>query len=122
MTKKRLKANKPNVKSPSPPIRSKSEDAERIIRAIVEKGKEKGFLTYEEMNNDLPEGTISPASLDSLLATLDEMGVNIIDEADVEKQTGEDFEVSEGEAGKAKVLRDDRILEKEMAGAEAPRA
>jgi hypothetical protein len=33
----------------------KIKHAEGQIRALIEKGKKKGFLTYEEMNDQLPE-------------------------------------------------------------------
>ena len=49
-------------------------------------------MTYEEINDALPDEIISPARLDSLLMTLDELGVQVLDEAEVEKDTEEDFE------------------------------
>jgi RNA polymerase primary sigma factor len=101
----------------------KIKNAEQQIKAITEKGKRKGYLTYEEMNEDLPEDIVSPDRLDSLLAALDEMGINIIDEADVEKQTGEEFEApeSEQEAAKEEQLKADELLEKQLVGAEVSR-
>ncbi len=56
---------------------------EEKIKDIVEKGKKKGYITYEEMNDELPDQAISPNRLDSLLMTLDELGVQILDEADL---------------------------------------
>ena len=58
---------------------------EEQIKLLIEKAKKKGYITYEEMNEQLPDEAISPNRLDSLLMSLDEMGINIIDEADVEK-------------------------------------
>jgi hypothetical protein len=57
--------------------------------ARLSKGARKGYLTYEEINDALPDEIISPARLDSLLMTLDELGVQILDEADVEKDADE---------------------------------
>ncbi|MDD5063698.1 MAG: RNA polymerase sigma factor RpoD [Phycisphaerae bacterium] len=98
-------------------------DAELQIKAITEKGKRKGYLTYEEMNEDLPEDMVSPDRLDTLLAALDEMGINIIDEADVEKHTGEEFGApeSEHEAVKEDQLKADELLEKQLVSAEVSR-
>jgi RNA polymerase primary sigma factor len=82
--------------------------AESMISAIVEKGKKKGYLTYEEMNDELPDEAISPNRLDSLLMTLDEMGVQLLDEADVVKRGEEDFiDEDEDEDTKAKKGKDD---------------
>ena len=44
-------------------------DTEAKIKAIIGKGKKKGYLTYEEMNAELPDEIIAPARLDTLLAT-----------------------------------------------------
>jgi len=97
--------------------------AEAAIKALVEKGKKKGYLTYEEMNADLPDEAISPNRLDSLLMTLDDLGVQLLDEVDLAKREQEDF--AESDAGPAKVkdagAKADRILERELAEGEAKR-
>ncbi len=54
------------------------------IEALIEKGKRLGFLTYEEINEDLPDEAISPDKLDSLLMTLDELGIELIDESEAD--------------------------------------
>ncbi|MFI4913342.1 MAG: RNA polymerase sigma factor RpoD [Sedimentisphaeraceae bacterium JB056] len=56
---------------------------EEKIKEIIEKGKKKGYITYEEMNEELPDQAISPNRLDSLLMTLDELGIQILDDADL---------------------------------------
>ncbi len=90
-------------------IAGRKEKIEQVISGIIKKGREKGYLTYEEINDALPDEIISPARLDSLLMTLDELGVQILDEADVEKDTDDDFEDTD------KVGRgDDEDLEEDM--------
>ncbi len=132
MAKKRLKASKPKTsenKTGQKQIKqSKTESAEAQIQALVEKGRKKGYLTYEEMNDELPEELVSPSRLDSILATLDEIGVNIIDEADVPKHIQEKeedkFEVIDEDAVivKGKQLKkDDEILERQLVSAESAR-
>ncbi len=123
MAKKRIRASKPDARDGAELSAStKFKDAELQIKAITEKGRRKGYLTYEEMNEDLPEDMVTPDRLDSLLATLDEMGINIIDESDVEKHAGEEFESPEGGTEAAKEqLKEDEILEKQLVGAEVGR-
>jgi RNA polymerase primary sigma factor len=79
------------------------------IKLILEKAKKKGFITYEEMNNELPDESISPARLESLIMTLDEMGISLLDETELEKQKEEedDFEVDDD------VLVDEEVAEEE---------
>ena len=90
---------------------------DRSVEQLVVLGKKKGYLTYDEMNDDLPDSAVSPSRLDNLLATLDEMGIKLLDEADVEKKSEDEFEESAGKLGDGK-LRDDEMLEKQLAGAE----
>jgi RNA polymerase primary sigma factor len=109
-------------------------DAEGKIKAMIEKGKKKGYLTYEEMNADLPEDLVSPARLDTLLVLLDEMGISLIDEADVDKHGApaeiaeEDFEPVEAEIPvepvaeeEPVIIEEDKIIEKELVTAEQNR-
>jgi RNA polymerase primary sigma factor len=106
-------------------------DPEQQIKLLVQKGRKKGFLTYEEMNDDLPEDAISPARLDRLLATLDEMGISLLDEADVESQQvaktqEEEFDTSEDdlsdeESEKEQQLKEDELLERQLVGEEGAR-
>ena len=57
-----------------------SQKIERQVKRLIDKGKEKGYLTYEEVNDLLPGEIISPEKLDSVLMTLDEHGIEIKDE------------------------------------------
>ena len=50
------------------------------IKALIERGKAQGFLTYDEMNDLLPEEAIAPDKLDNILRMLDELGIELVDE------------------------------------------
>jgi len=58
------------------------------VKKLIAKGKERGYLTYEEMNDDLPDEAVSPDKLDSLLMTLDELGIELIDEEEAAQRRG----------------------------------
>jgi len=67
----------------SPFIGSGSQaEADLRVRALLDLGKSRGFLTYEELNERLPDEVVSPDKLDSLLMHIDEMGIKLIDEYD----------------------------------------
>ena len=57
--------------------------AEEQIAALMERGKTQGYLTYEEMNDSLPDDIVNPERLDRILMHLDELGVDLIDETEV---------------------------------------
>ena len=54
------------------------------VDALLDLGSGRGYLTYEELNLKLPDEVVSPDKLDSLLMTIDEMGITLIDETDVD--------------------------------------
>jgi RNA polymerase primary sigma factor len=125
----KIRAKEPQQGKAQPPV-----DAETKIKLMIEKGKKKGYLTYEEMNADLPEDLVSPARLDALLTSLDEMGISLIDEADVDKHGApaeiaeEDFEPVEAELPvepvveeEPVVIEEDKIIEKEIVESEPGR-
>ena len=59
------------------------EEVDSRVQAILDLGTSRGYLTYEELNEKLPDEVVSPDKLDSLLMMIDEMGIRLIDEADV---------------------------------------
>src|SRR5207248_4814723 len=68
----------------SPLIGSGSqEEVDLRVAALIDLGKSRGYLTYEELNEKLPDEVVSPDKLDSLLMMIDEMGIKLIDEQDV---------------------------------------
>ena len=87
---------------------ARKEKIEKTIKAIISKAKKRGFLTYEELNDTLPDEIISPARLDSLLMTFDEMGIRLLDAADAVK--GDDNFEEANKVGHTEA-EDDRALE-----------
>ncbi len=112
-----------------PQMPEKPADAEGQIKMLLKRGKGKGFLTYEEINDDLPEMAISADRLDRLLATFDAMGITLLDESDAraqefDKQQDDDFDAPSDAALPASrtTKRDrDELLERELVGTSAPR-
>jgi RNA polymerase primary sigma factor len=56
----------------------KEETTDKVTQ-LVDMGKEKGFLTYEEVNNRLSSDIFSPGQVDDLLVMLGEMDIEIVD-------------------------------------------
>jgi RNA polymerase primary sigma factor len=96
------------------------EKVDQAIQTIIEKGRKKGFLTYEELNDDLPDEVISPNQLDSLLMTLDENGVQLLDEANVKKTPeDEEFEQAVPLGAVEEISEEDLTLEVELTETES---
>jgi RNA polymerase primary sigma factor len=121
-TKKADSSNSKKIIVATKPTNYRIRFAESQIEALIKRGKEKGYLTYEEMNEDLPEEAVSPARLDRLLMTLDEAGITLMDEADMQKRQEEDFDSESrlpGAADSDKEQIKDEVLEKELVGPDA---
>ena len=67
------------------------EKTSQKIKTLVLKGKDKGFLTYEELNNILPDDTlVRPEKIDEILMMLDELGIDLIEESEIETRDAAD--------------------------------
>jgi RNA polymerase primary sigma factor len=76
-----------------------NETFEPDVKHLIDEGRKKGFLTYEEINRVLPDDLVSSEKLDALLLHLDEMGVQLIDETEAagEEPEAETEAEAEGE-------------------------
>jgi len=54
---------------------------DKELQELVAKGKSHGFLTYDEVIRYLPDEAVDPEKLDNLLIVLDEMGIELVNEA-----------------------------------------
>jgi RNA polymerase primary sigma factor len=50
------------------------------LAALIELGRERAWLSYEELNNTLPDEMVATGAIDETLALLDEYGIELIDE------------------------------------------
>ena len=55
------------------------EDKYDDIKKLVDVGKEKGYLTYDEVNNLIPRDVHSPDDLDDLLTTIGTQGIDVLE-------------------------------------------
>jgi RNA polymerase primary sigma factor len=51
------------------------------IRALINLGKERGYLTHAEINDHLPENIIDPEAIEGIIATFNDMGIAIYERA-----------------------------------------
>jgi RNA polymerase primary sigma factor len=58
------------------------------LKALLESGKEKGYLTYSQVNDHLPDDDANPEMIDRLLLLLEEQGIELIDESEAEEREG----------------------------------
>ncbi len=56
------------------------------LRSLLSAGRHKGFLTYDEINDALPSGALSPEQLDDLMQALSQDGIDVVDAAPGEEE------------------------------------
>lgn len=49
------------------------------VRRMVKLVKQRGYVTYDELDDVLPPGEFSPDQIEEVLAQLSEMGINVVD-------------------------------------------
>jgi RNA polymerase primary sigma factor len=78
--KKKRKRKIPAKKRPRKNARKlKKMTTANIIDKLIAMGKEKGHLTYEEVNNILPDDMFSSAEIDKIIDVLDKADITLID-------------------------------------------
>src|SRR3989442_39044 len=90
-------------------IRTKSGvDLTEKIRELLVLAKEQGHLTYDDINDTLPETIVTPDDLDQIYSKLKNLEVEILDQAEVDrvKQPEAAEEEEEKEKGKLDILDD----------------
>jgi len=83
-TKKLRKAkfaskNKEVIQKPSAKSLKKRAKKIKNLERLIASGKKKGFLTFEELNNSLPEDVVTSEQIDEVLTILDAENIDVVD-------------------------------------------
>ncbi len=77
------------------------------VKKLISLGKEKGYLTYEDLNSKLPADMISSEQLGNLMTMFGEMDIEILDQAEGDRyQKGAGGEESDGGSEEAEGLEE----------------
>ena len=80
------------------------EDRNKRIRELIQLSSDKGYITYDDIHELLPEDVVSAEEIDSIMILLRGMDIEILDSAEVEKK---------GTEWLAKVKRRNKATEQE---------
>ena len=51
------------------------------LKTLIKLGKDRGFLTYAEVNDHLPDDVVDAEQIESIISTFSDMGIQVYDEA-----------------------------------------
>ena len=57
------------------------------VKKLLTFGKERGYVTYDEFNLALPQDEVSSEQIEDTMATLSEMGINLIESDEAEESS-----------------------------------
>ncbi|MFC3051784.1 RNA polymerase sigma factor RpoD [Kordiimonas pumila] len=66
--------------------------AEAAVKKMIAKAKERGYISYDELNAALPTDEISSEQIEDIMTMLSEMGINVIDGDDSDDDSNENEE------------------------------
>ena len=79
----------------------------QTVRKLLAKGKERGYVTYDELNKALPPDDVSSEQIEDAMTSLSEMGINVIENEDSED--GNQEGPAEGKSGQVATVGDDDL-------------
>jgi RNA polymerase primary sigma factor len=54
------------------------------VKKMLGRGKERGYITYDELNSVLPQDKVSSEQIEDTMAMLNEMGINVVENEETE--------------------------------------
>ena len=67
------------------------------VKKMVAKGKERGYVTYDDLNGALPPEKVSSEQIEDTMAMLSEMGINVVENEETDDTPAESDSDGDGE-------------------------
>ena len=81
-TTARAKKRKPSASTQDAPLLDMSDQA---VKRLIKKAKQRGYVTYDELNEVLPSGEVSSEKIEDIMAMFSEMGINVVEAEEVDE-------------------------------------
>ncbi len=67
------------------------------VKKMVARGRERGYVTYDELNSVLPPDEVSSEQIEDTMAMLSELGINVVESEEGEEAAAEEAEETDAE-------------------------
>src|SRR5690606_17042704 len=81
------------TEAPDGPLLDLSDAA---VKKLIKTAKKRGYVTYEEINAVLPSEEVTSEQIEDIMAMFSDMGINVVDEDEVEEAEAESSTDEEG--------------------------
>lgn len=105
--KRVAKAKKAAGEKAAPKGKRRRQKDIKEVKQLIQAGKEKGFLTFEEVNEALPEELNTETEIDDVMLMLDEMDIEVVDEAEDFKPKSSETSAQAAKAASAHAFDED---------------
>ena len=83
--KSKAARHEPLVHAPTPKVQAEAHETQEKIRELIKLAKEQGYLTWDDLNEALPDGVNDPDLIESIQTRLRAMEFDIIESSDVDR-------------------------------------
>ena len=60
--------------------------SQAAVKKMIAEARERGYITYDQLNQVLPPDQVSSEQIEDVMSMLSEMGINIIEDDEVEEE------------------------------------
>src|SRR5437667_9914533 len=78
----------PEKETPETPDSPLLDLSDAAVRKMIKAAKKRGYVTYENLNAVLPSEEVTSEQIEDILAMLNEMGINVIEQEEAEAEEG----------------------------------
>ena len=71
------------------------------VKTMITQGKEKGYVTYDDLNKALPPDQVSSEQIEDTMSMLSEMGINVVENEEAEAESSDASDPGESEPQQA---------------------
>src|SRR5271156_5458053 len=76
--------------------------SDAAVKKMIKQAKKRGYVTYEQLNAVMPSEEVTSEKIEDILAMMNEMGINVVENEEAEadgEEGGEEAEEEETESG-----------------------
>ena len=84
---------------------------EATLKKLIARAKKRGYITYDQLNEALPQDQMSSEQIEDVMSALNEMGVNVVENEEggegeqAQEDAQDDAEETSDDGGPAQVLQ-----------------